>query len=121
MRRLLVVPALLTSAIFPAPGQAQTPTKDRQADNCYHAKAAYGGDQAACLIVLYHWEARDARLKALEYEARERRYADSLTRAEEARAAREERRFQADLRDAHRYADSIIAARVQVHPKSRSW
>lgn len=97
----------LALTVAPAPLSAQTPEKDRQANDCYQAQAAYGNDQAACLIILFKWEGKEARLKALEFTRRDVLRGDSIRRAAERRADAAARAEERRIRQAERREDSL--------------
>ncbi len=73
--------ALICCVAFGLEAQSAS-LKDRQARGCDVARAAYGGDPAACLVILFHWPEDEARLKAGEFYLRDQRLLDSIERAE---------------------------------------
>jgi len=73
--------------------------RQQQVETCATARAAYGNDVAACLIVRYNWQPADARVKAILTEQREREFVDSILQPERKPAT-----------PINRHADSIAQA-----------
>ena len=109
MGRLVNAPQALLAlelvAVVLAGCPSSTERQQQQLATCSAARAAYGNDIAACLIVRYGWPPEDARARATPIVQRERELADSLARAERARL--------------DSIQDSITTAVAKAHERAR--